>query len=114
MEHLYILEDFDEFYLYPWGRVVFKETLKHFKKMAKNTEATSERKPSGYHLAGFPFVVLAFIFESIPLFNDQNIVTRNNHHFYERVLNWVYTGGASWKILASQVFDNPQVSINTF
>ena len=62
MEHLHILEDLDEFYLYPWGRVVFKETLKHFKKMAKNTEAKSERKPSGYHLAGFPCVVLAFIF----------------------------------------------------
>ena len=114
MDHVHILEDLDDFYLYPWGRLVFHETLKHFRNAVKSNEKGSEKKPKGYHLAGFPFAVLAFIFESIPLLSEQEFAFRTSVHFPQRVLNWKYIGGANWKSLEKQVFDAPQVSIKNF
>lgn len=108
VDHLHIAEDLEEFCLYPWGRVVFNETIKYMKKIVTNISG-HEKKPSLYHLRGFPFALLAFFYESIPALYETNLVERNIEQFDARVLNWVYTGGASWKMLASKVFDNPEV-----
>ena len=45
-EHLDVVNHLDEFYLYPWGRVVFKETVKALRSVLKSM---AKGVAKGYH-----------------------------------------------------------------
>ena len=66
MDHMSMVEDLDDFYLYPWGTVAFSNTLRSIKNVMKNNEIGDESLPKAYHLAEFPWAIVAFIYDIIP------------------------------------------------
>lgn len=104
--HVKLLTDLDEFYLYPWGRVIFMETIKSVSS-ALNT--MSRGSATGYHLGGFPLAILAFAFEIIPQLRELQFIHASSIRHPQRVLNWVYTSRANFEQMSTQIFDNEGV-----
>ena len=46
MDHIYQVENLDDFYLYPWGTIAFATTMKSIKNAVKNNETGDEPR---YH-----------------------------------------------------------------
>ena len=104
-KHVLVASCEEWFNNYPWGSVVFTETLSYFESSLKSIMTYK----TAYSLLGFPHAVLAWAFETIPTLHVNGFVEKNKKTFPQRVLNWVYDGSSSFKMLNTVVFENSQV-----
>ena len=75
LNHINLLTN-EEFNQYSWGRVVFQNTVKALKSISKGVAA-------GYHLADFPFALLAYAYETIPQLSEFKFVSRATANFLQ-------------------------------
>ena len=111
MDHVSMVKDLDDFYLYPWGTVAYANILRFIKNAVKNNETRDEPLPKAYHLVDFPRAIVVFIFEIILALEEQEFAKRTAAHYPQRIANWNYEAGANWKALEKQVFDSKQLSM---
>ena len=90
MDHVSMVKDLDDFYLYPWGTVTFANILRFINNAVKNNETRDEPLPKAYHLVDFPRAIVVFIFEIILALEEQEFAKRTAAHYPQRIANWNY------------------------
>ncbi|XP_062096756.1 uncharacterized protein LOC133802459 [Humulus lupulus] len=117
LEHIRLLDFPEIFNNYPWGRVCYSYTLGYLQRALANRvpkfKERQRRNPSHhcetYHLAGFPFALQVWAYESIPALGKLFAEKKGSN--MPRILNWGETQQPNWKMIQKSVFARDEVEV---
>ncbi|XP_030480073.2 uncharacterized protein LOC115697276 [Cannabis sativa] len=117
LEHVRLLDHPEIFNNYPWGRVCYSYTLGFLQRALENRVSKfrerQRRNPDHhcetYHLAGFPYVLQVWAYESIPQLGK--LYAEKTGSNMPRILNWGDTYQPNWKRIQKSVFARDKVEV---
>lgn len=105
-EYTLLIDDKEQFERYPWGRVSYEITLDFVKKAIKSNDA------SAVGIGGFPYALLVWAYETIPLLSINSSFFAIRMSFgTPRMNNWAADVHPEWKDLSEKIFQSDSVSI---
>lgn len=105
-EYTLLIDDKKQFDQYPWGRVSYEITIDFMKKAIKSHDV------SAIGIGGFPYALLVWAYETIPLLAVHSSFFATRIAFgTPRMNNWAADVHPEWKDLSEKVFQSDSVSI---
>lgn len=105
-EYTLLVDDKEQFDKYPWGRISYEITIDFVKKAIKSNDA------SAIGIGGFPFALLVWAYETIPLLAlNSNFVATRVSFGTPRMNNWAADVHPEWKDLSEKVFQSDSFDI---
>ena len=102
--HVEMLDEWEEFNNYPWGRTCYELTINSVKKALDNINVQKMT------FNGLPHALVVWAYETLPLLQKLGYVTKVNSVICPRMLRWSSVSQPAWEELEEKIFSNSQVS----